>query len=85
MPKPPFAMTTYFPSREEIRAHQELGLRPVVLWLPKCDAPDFVPEARRQLTDLQHSELNEEQEILDWVDSNSDELLADIEAAGKLQ
>lgn len=85
MPKPPFAMTMYFPSREEIRTHQELGLRPVVLWLPKCDAPDFVSEARRQLTDLQRSELNEEQEILDWVDSHFDELFADIEASEKLK
>ncbi len=79
MSKPPFAVTMYWPSLEEIRLHQDLGLRPVVLWLPACDAPNFVAEARRQLTDLQHSEMNEETEILNWVDSHFDDMLADTE------
>lgn len=79
MSNPPYAVTMYWPSLEEVRKHQELGLRPVVLWLPACDASNFVSEARRQLTELQHSELNEDQEILDWLDSHFDELLADEE------
>lgn len=79
MSKPPFAVTMYWPSLEEIRAHQELGLRPVVLWLPAHDAPNFVSEARRQLTELQHSESNEETEVLAWVNSHFDEMLADAE------
>ena len=79
MPKPPFAVTMYWPSLEEIREHQDLGLRPVVLWLPAGDAPDFVSEARRQLTDLVHSESNEEQEILDWVESHFNDLWSDKE------
>ena len=79
MSKPPFAMTMFLPSIDEIRAHQDLGLRPVVLWLPACDASNFVSEARRQLIELQHSELNEEQEILDWVDSHFDDVFADAE------
>ena len=81
MSTPPYATTMYWPNLEEIRAHQERGLRPVVLWLPACDAPNFVAEARRQLTDLQQSELNEEQEILDWLDSHFNEFLSDEERA----
>lgn len=77
MPKLPFAQTMYWPSSDEVSEHRELGLRPVVIWLPAADSPRFVTEARRQLTELQHSELNEEQEILDWVDSHFDDLFTD--------
>ena len=80
MPKPPYAVTMYWPSLDEVREHQDRGLRPVVLWLPASDHPGFVPEARRQLTELQHSEAHEEEEILDWLDSHFDELLKEIEA-----
>ncbi|MCY4618704.1 MAG: DUF3018 family protein [Chloroflexi bacterium] len=79
MPEPPFAVTMYWPSIEEVREQQDLGLRPVVLWLPACDSPTFVSEARRQLTDLQQSELNEEQEILAWLDSHFNEVWSDEE------
>lgn len=74
MSKPPYALTMYFPNLEEIRAHKDLGLRPVVLWLPDSDDPKFVTEARRQLTELQHSEANEEEQIQAWVDSHFDDL-----------
>ena len=79
MSKPPFAATMYWPSLEEIREHQDLGLRPVVLWLPEGHAPNFVSEARRQLTDLMHSESNEDEEILDFIDSHFDDLWSDKE------
>jgi len=81
MSKPPFAQTMYFPTLEEIRAHKNLGLRPVVLWLPESSDPKFVTEARRQLTDLRHSEAHEEQEILDWVDSHFDDVMDSVSEA----
>ena len=75
MSKPPYAVTMYWPSWDEIRNHERHALRPVVLWLPASDEPTFVTEARRQLTELQRAEQNEEAEVMDWIESHASELL----------
>lgn len=75
MSKPPFAFSWYMPNCDEIDAHRKQGLRPVVLWLPKSDDPSFVPEAHRQLTELQYDEANEAEEVEKWIESHVDEVL----------
>ncbi len=81
MSKPPYAVTLYWPSLEEVHEHQEDGLRPVVLWLPESGSARFVSEARRQLTDLMQEESGESQ-LDEWMDSHANELLGDLDAQG---
>ena len=42
---------------------------------PRVDDPSFVPEAHRQLTELQYDEANEAEEVEKWIESHVDEVL----------
>jgi hypothetical protein len=49
--------------RERLRAK---GLKPVTLWLPDVDDPEFIPQMRRECRLI--SESPHEKEIMEWID-----------------
>jgi hypothetical protein len=51
----------------ELRAE---GLRPVVIWVPDTDTPEFQESLRQEIEAIRDS--SEEQEILDWLEQVSD-------------
>jgi hypothetical protein len=46
------------------------GLRPVVIWVPDTDRPEFQESLRQEIEAIRDSP--EEQEILDWLEQVSD-------------
>ncbi|MGH8828521.1 MAG: antitoxin MazE family protein [Jiangellaceae bacterium] len=64
-------------SKDRVRAHRERlrakGLRPIQIWLPDVNSPEFVREAHRQSRLLAASPAAEEDqafvdELTDWND-----------------
>jgi hypothetical protein len=62
------------PSRDRVRAHRaELrrqGLRPVQIWVPDVDSPEFIAEAHRQSLVVANSPHAEEDQA--FIDAISD-------------
>lgn len=48
--------------RERLRSQ---GLRPVQIWVPDCNAPNFQESIRQQ---IQHLDAIDEKEALDFID-----------------
>jgi len=61
-------------SRDRVRAHRAAlrrqGLRPIQLWVPDIDSPEFAAEAHRQSLVLARSPRAEEDQA--FIDSVSD-------------
>jgi Protein of unknown function (DUF3018) len=57
-------------SRERTRAYRERlrakGLKPVTLWLPDVNDPEFIAQMRRECRLI--SESPHEKEIMEWID-----------------
>ena len=70
--------TLELPSEDVVCSYRDHGLFPFVLWLPRLGSENFADEARRQALALIEA-AEEEREVLDWVESHTDELLADLE------
>ena len=66
------------PSEDEVCAHRDRGLHPFVLWLPTLGSADFAEEARRQAEVLVKVD-EEERDVMDWIESVSDDVFADAE------
>jgi hypothetical protein len=66
------------PSRDRVRRHRERlrqqGLRPIQIWVPDVNAPEFAREAHRQSTLVAASEQDrDDQAFVDAVSSDWDE------------
>lgn len=68
-------------SKDRVREHRQRlrsqGLRPIQIWVPDVNSPEFAAEAHRQSALVAASE--QEAEDLAWVDAMSSALLADID------
>ena len=66
--------------KERVRAYRERkrkqGLRPVTLWLPDLDSPEFKAEAHRQSLAVANSDHEKEDQA--WVDAVSAEIWANL-------
>ncbi|HEV7983185.1 MAG TPA: antitoxin MazE family protein [Xanthobacteraceae bacterium] len=65
-------------SRDKVRAHRERlrkqGLRPIQIWVPDVNSPEFAAEARRQSLAVANSPYaREDQEFIDAVSYRLDE------------
>ena len=65
-------------NRERVAAHRERlrkqGLRPVQIWVPDVNSPEFKAEARRQsLAVAQSPHAKEDQEFVDAISDWGDE------------
>jgi hypothetical protein len=71
-------------SRDKVRAHRAKlrasGLRPVTFWVPDTRTPEFAEQARRASLAMNAADARDE-ELWAFLDSVTDELLADVEAA----
>jgi hypothetical protein len=66
------------PARDRVRRHRERlrqqGLRPVQIWVPDVNAPDFIREAHRQSTLVATSEQDrDDQAFVDAASSDWDD------------
>ena len=66
------------PSRDRVRRHRERlrqqGLRPIQIWVPDVNAPEFAREAHRQSTLVAASEQDlDDQAFVDAVSSDWDD------------
>ena len=66
------------PSRERVRRHRERlrqqGLRPIQVWVPDVNAPEFIREAHRQSTLVASSESeSDDQAFVDAVSADWDD------------
>ena len=66
------------PSEDEVCTYREKGLHPFVLWLPALGSEQFAEETRRQAKMLLRAD-EEERDVMDWVESVSDDVFADSE------
>ena len=64
-------------NRERVAAHRERlrkqGLRPIQIWVPDVNSPEFKAEARRQSllvaqSEQEQDDLNFIESLLDWGD-----------------
>ena len=65
-------------SRDKVRAHRERlrqqGLRPIQIWVPDVNSPEFAAEARRQSLAVANSpHAREDQAFIDAVSYRLDE------------
>ena len=65
-------------SRDKVRAHRkrlrQQGLRPIQIWVPDVNSPEFVAEARRQSLAVANSpHAREDQAFIDAVSYRLDE------------
>jgi hypothetical protein len=65
-------------NRERVAAHRDRlrkqGLRPIQIWVPDVNSPEFQAEARRQsLAVAQSSHAKEDQEFVDVISDWGDE------------
>lgn len=70
-------------TRDRVRQHRERlrrkGLRPLQIWVPDVQAPEFIAEAHRQSVAIAKSEREaDDQAFVDAISSDSD--AADEEA-----
>jgi hypothetical protein len=66
------------PARDRVRRHRERlrqrGLRPIQIWVPDVNAPEFAREAHRQSTLVAASEQElDDQAFVDAVSSDWDD------------
>jgi hypothetical protein len=66
------------PARDRVRRHRERlrqqGLRPIQIWVPDVNAPEFAREAHRQSTLVAASEQDrDDQAFVDAVSSDWDD------------
>ncbi|TVS83062.1 antitoxin MazE family protein [Mycobacterium helveticum] len=66
------------PARDRVRRHRERlrqrGLRPIQIWVPDVNAPEFVREAHRQSALVAASEQDrDDQAFVDAVSADWDE------------
>ena len=61
-------------NRERVAAHRDRlrkqGLRPIQIWVPDVNSPEFKAEAHRQSLEVARSP--QEQDDLDFIDSHID-------------
>jgi hypothetical protein len=65
-------------SRDKVRAHREKlrsqGLRPIEIWVPDVDSPEFAAEARRQSLAVANSaQEKDDQDFIDAISIWGDE------------
>lgn len=68
------------PTEDEVCARRDEGFIPVVLWLPPLGSAEFKSAVKHQMQALVAANESEH-EVLDWLDHNFEEILADVDAA----